>query len=148
MSILLQQLHYVGVIVTAHIQVLTGTYQQNQPQHINVKGYKRLTKEITSNSLNIKSKDDTFDKNIQNVQEAIASGTKARVAIHTTSRMRTIQRGTGEAVDLVGRGNFGDEEADLDIEVDLKADLRFEIEALIKNLLHLEAIANIARSEI
>lgn len=58
------------------------------------------------------------------------------------------KRGTGEAVDLVGRGNFGDEGADLGMEADLNADLRFENEALFMNLLHLEAIANIARSEI
>lgn len=51
-------------------------------------------------------------------------------------------------VDLVGRGNFGDEGADLGMEAVLKADLRFAIEALFMNLLHLEAIGNIAGSEI
>ncbi|KAL8210128.1 hypothetical protein R6Q57_006860 [Mikania cordata] len=55
------------------------------------------------------------------------------------------KRGTGEAVDLDGRWNFGDEAGDLGMEADMKADLRFEIEDLFTNLLHLEAIANIAR---
>ncbi|KAD6453438.1 hypothetical protein E3N88_08143 [Mikania micrantha] len=57
------------------------------------------------------------------------------------------KRGTGEAVDLDGRWNFGDEAeaGDLGMEADMKADLRFEIDDLFTNLLHLEAIANIAR---